>query len=125
MPDENGSLVVTHIQLDLEEGVQAGQMEFRHTKVLENIQIEQKKKDIKVSDLSTIITEQESCSPKDCKIPKLTIKLGQTGGVAVADREAELVSSIRQQMKKSKKAAVVWHFLWYMLGSATHTSVIR
>lgn len=125
VPDEKGSLVVTHIQLDLEEGVQAGQMEFRHTQVLENIQIEQKKKDIKVSDLSTIITEQESCSPKDCKIPKLTIKLGQTGGVAVADREAELVSSIRQQMKKSKKAAVVWHFLWYMLGSATHTSVIR
>lgn len=131
VPDEEGSLVVTHIQLDLEEGVQAGQIEFRHTQVHENIQIEQKKIDIKVSDLSTIITEQESCSPKDCKkngipkIPKLTIKLGQTGGVAVADREAELVSSIRQQMKNSKKAVVVWHFLWYMLGSGTHTSVIR
>lgn len=131
VPDEEGSLVVTHILLDLEEGAQAGQTEFRHTQVLENIQIEQKNIDIKDSDLSTIITEQESCSPKNCKnngipkISKLIIKLGQTGGVAVADREAELVSSIRQQMKDSKKAVVVWHFLWYMLGSGTHTSVIR
>lgn len=92
------------------------------------IQLEKVQKIVKHSEKATVSKEIESPETRNRRDGGCVDEANVSNPMielALADREADLVSSIHQKMEESKKAMVLWHFLWNLLKVDTDALVIR
>lgn len=110
-------------------GIQSSQPGPGHVlESLADIQLEKVQKIVERSEKATVPKEIENPETRNRKDGGCVDEANVSNPMielAVSEREADLVSSIHQKMEESKKAIVLWHFLWNLLKLDTDATVIR